>query len=224
MKRILFISIVCLCTTVSCNSIPKKIKNAYTFCYLDTYTGIDTLINITGYYSNPENSNQRIIFYNNRLVVSRFSDYNKERWKNDEPKNISLFLKEVADNPNTKDAIFYYDIIDCGSYIVSGDTIKVQMLHKYHSLNDNWFGKERWYKIIDRNTLLCIKGFELTSDKREKAFIEKNYRLDVGDYSTFIPAEATPPSNYYWILREKWFWCNEQDWQNYVTKIKQKKK
>jgi hypothetical protein len=30
--------------------------------------------------------------------------------------------------------------------------------------------------------------------------------------------------NYYWILREKWFWCNEQDWKNYMEKIKQKKK
>jgi hypothetical protein len=58
--------------------------------------------------------------------------------------------------------------------------------------------------------LLCIKGYYLTTDKREKAFVENNSkRFNIG-YSTFIPAKAIPPSNYYWILREEWFWCNGQ--------------
>jgi hypothetical protein len=203
----------------------KRVTQAFTLCYADTfiYTGIDTLMNIAGYYANPENNLCHLIFYDNGFVVSRFNDFNHERWKNDVPKNVPLFLKEVVDNPDTKDAIFYYNFVDCGKYIISGDTIKMQMIHRYHSLNDDWEGKERWYKIIDKNTLLCIKGYELTIDKSEKAFIEQNYRLDVGDYSTFIPVETTPPPNYYWILQEKWFWCNESDWKEYMEKIKKKK-
>jgi hypothetical protein len=159
MKRIIFISMACLCLTTSCNSIPRKIKNAYTFCYVDTYTGIDTLINTIGYYSNSQNSNQRMIFYDNGLIVSRIGDYNEERWKNNEPDNIPLFLKEMVDSPYAKDAIFYYGFIDCGHYIISGDTIKVQMIHK---------GSSDGIKLLTETHCYVLKVIILQPTKERK--------------------------------------------------------
>jgi len=36
---------------LACSAIPKSIKKAFTYChYNGKYTGIDTLINIDGYY------------------------------------------------------------------------------------------------------------------------------------------------------------------------------
>ena len=223
MEKIRLFAIACLCATVSCASVPKNVRNAKSLCYTETHTNIGALININGFFFN--HSPQHLLFYDNGLVVSQFDDYNHERWKKNEPKNIPLFFEEVACNPNSKDALSYYDFVDCGNYIISGDTIKVQMVHKSYSINDTGRGKERWYKVIDRNTLVCIKSLELTTDKREKAFIEKSYsHLSVGVYYTFVPTKAVPPSQYYWILKEKWFWCYEQDWKDYMEKIKQKKK
>jgi hypothetical protein len=210
MKRTIFITIVCFATIVSCGSIPRKVKNALTICYTGTHTNIGELININGYFSNPWNFDRSLIFYDNGLVVSKFRDYNQERRNNNEPRDVHLFLKEVVDNPYTRDANFYYDFVDCGNYIISGDIIKVQMIHKTQSMNDMGYGRELWYKIIDRNTLQCIKVIFLTTNKRDKASYARyeSNGPDLGVYSTFVPTEAIPSPNYYWILKEKWFWCN----------------
>jgi len=210
MKRIIVIIVVCLTAIISCGSIPRKVKNALTICYTGTHTNIGDLININGYYYNPHNNNQCLIFYDNGLVVSRFGDYNKERWNKDEPENIPLFLNEVADNPYSRDAKFYYDFVDCGNYTISGDIIKVQMIHKSYSINDSWKGRERWYRVIDRNTLQCIKYIFLTTNKRTKASYEyyESNSPGLGTYSEFVPTDAIPSPDYYWILKEKWFWCN----------------
>jgi hypothetical protein len=106
MRKIKLITIVCLFTTVSCASIPKKIRNAKSICYSGTNTNIESLINIKGYFFDPSNSHPHLMFYNNGLVVSSIHDYNRERRKKNEPDNIPLFLEEVAGNPNARDALF----------------------------------------------------------------------------------------------------------------------
>jgi hypothetical protein len=72
---------------------------------------------MTGYYSNPQNSSQRMVFYDNGLVVCRIDDYNEERWKNNEPKNVSLFLKEVADNPYVRQKDTFADVVSSSERI-----------------------------------------------------------------------------------------------------------
>ena len=207
---------MCLSTIVSCGSIPRKVKNALIICYTGTHTNIGDLININGYFSNLKNFNRSLIFYDNGLVVSGFRDFNDKRRNSYEPRNINLYLKEVNGSPYSEDAIFYYGFVDCGNYIISGDTIKVQMMHKSYSINDAWYGRELWYKIIDRNTLLCIKAIELTTSKREKSNYDNYISPDVGVYSEFVPVKEKPSPDFYWILKEKWFWCNEEDWKSYM--------
>ena len=215
MKKTILIIIAYACLASSCGA-PRRIKNAFTYCYTDTYTGIDTLINIDGYYS----AHPSMIFYDNGLVVGPFGfGYNMEQFRN----NDTLFLKEIAENPEAKYSKTFYDFINCGSYVICGDTIKVQLIHKSYSMNDDWVGREFWYKIIDRDSLHFLDYFLITTNKKEKEFVKKYYPFKGGLTKDFVSVPAKPPLDYYWILKEKWFWCNEQDWKDYMKKIEQKK-
>jgi hypothetical protein len=219
MKKTILI-IACACMVFSCNSIPRSVKKAFTYHYTDTYTGIDTIINIDGYYAN-----NKIMFYDNGLVVGPFEyGYITEKFNYNE----SLFLKEIAEKPDIKDSKSFYNTVDCGSYIICGDTIKVQIMHKSWSINDYWRGHENWYKILNKDTLQVINYFPITANKKELEHFIKYYSIPipVGGRAKikFVPVPSKPASDYYWILKEKWFWRNETDWKAYMEKVKQIKK
>jgi hypothetical protein len=218
MKRHILIIFIFIHITQFCNCIPPNIKNAFIYRYSGTYTGLDTLINIQGYYS------QSLLFYNNGILISGFDDFNYKRIEIEESKNISLFFSEVVENDETKEAKFFYNSINCGTYIICGDTIKMQIIHKSYSMNDTWDGWERWCKIIDKNTLQFINYFPITISEKGKRFILQYNPPTFGRYYQFTFLPTIPKPDKFWILKEKWFWCNEQDWKNYMEKIKGRKK
>ena len=214
MKKAVFILIVFSGFAVSCSSVSRSVKNAFTYCYEGRYTGIDTLINIEGYYS----LHPILIFYDNGLVVSPIYRDAEQLLRNG-----FSFLQEETKNPKTINSKYsIFNFIECGSYIICGDTIKVQLIHKSSSINDSWSGYENWYKIIDRNTLLYIGRYILTTNQKEKEFKEKYYPFKGGSTSDFVPVQALPQPNYFWILKEKWFWCSEWEWKVFNNKIKRK--
>lgn len=208
----MLIIITCTCLGLSGCGIPKHVRKAFTYCYTDTYTGIDTLINIDGYHFNS------MIFYDNGLVVNLIYGYAEQ--------TTPLLLKKIIKNPEAKDSKSFYSFNDCGSYKICGDTIKVQMLHNYHSLNDDWGGREEWYRIIDKNTLHFLDWFLITTNQKEQELFRKRYKFPSsgGAKVPFMPVSTKPPSDYYWILKEKWFWCNEEDWKEYMDSLKATKK
>jgi len=211
MKKAVFLIIVYISFAVSCSSIPRSIKNAFTYCYEDRYTGIDTLINIEGYYS----LHPILIFYDNGLVVSPIAR-DAERLLH----NGFSFLQEETKNTKTINSRYsIFNFIECGSYKICVDTIKIQLIHKSSSINDYWRGHEYWYKIIDRNTLLFVGSYLITTNQKEKDFIEKNYPFTGGSKSTFVPVPTLPQPDYFWILKEKWFWCNDQDWKTNKNRL-----
>lgn len=204
---------------LSCWGIPSDVRKAFTYCYSGTYTGLDTLINLDGYYHGPS-----MIFYTNGMVVSpsrlNFS-YNNVTFS----KDASLFFQGITGDPEAKDSKRFFSSVDCGGYVICGDTIKVQLIHKSYSINDNWSGDEEWYKIIDRNTLQLINWFPVTTNKKELERFKKYYSLPAREIpaTNFTPVSIKPQPDYFWILKEKWFWCNEQDWKAYMDEIKRKK-
>jgi hypothetical protein len=183
---------------------------------------IDSLINTKGYYNSGY---WNFMFYDNGLFVYGFEDRNYERYEDDATKkNILLFLKEISEDEQAKGIKLFYDFDDWGSYVICGDTIKMQIMHKSYSLNDAWHGKEKWYKIIDKSTIQLINSFYLTTDKKEiEMHNYYNPYRSIGEYATFIPIPVKPKPDNCWILKEKWFWCDELDWKDYMKKIEQKK-
>ena len=163
------------------------------------------------------------MFYDNGIVVGPLGlGYNEDPFL----RNDVLFLKEIVENPEAKDSKTFYGFINCGSYIICGDTIKVQIIHKSYSINDSWCGYEEWYLIIDKNIHL-FDIIPITTNQKEKEHRTNKYfpvPRRAGAKITFVPVPVKPQPDNYWILKEKWFWCNEWDWQNYMNRIKQKKR
>ena len=232
MKRLitLLIMIALALFSLKCSiniSIPKSLKNSFTYCYNDKYTGIDTLINIGGYYKEMlihkdhpflDTCFHYFMFYDNGLFVYSireiYYDDDKKEWIK---KDVDSFLKNFAENAKSPGANYFYDN-NWGSYIICQDTIKVQKFYKGGSFNDGWHGTETWFTILDKNTILQINSFNLPTDivtvhkPTEKIIYPANFVL--------IPAKPKP--NKSWILKEKWFWCNEEDWKSYMDRIKTK--
>lgn len=179
----------------------NDVKKAFTYCYADAYTGIDTLINTDGYY------NRRTFFYKNGLVVEGYY-----------PERDHLELQKLKEFSEERFTSMYF----IGIYRIYGDTLKIQYIRETQSLNDAGSGIEKWYKIIDKNTMLCINDFNNTTIKRERE-LSKSYPSDIGDTLRFVPVSVKIPQPDDNLLKRKWFWCNEQDWENYMKHLKQAK-
>ena len=155
------------------------------------------------------------MFYNNGLYVYYitsiyYDDHKKEHIK----KDVSSFLQDFSENSKSPGANYFYGNY-WGSYVICGDTIKIQEIYKGRSLNDGWHGKEEWYKIIDKNTIQCIRSFNLPITLPYNSQPEKKRNP-----ATFVPIPAKPKPDKSWILKEKWFWCNENDWKTYMERLK----
>ena len=205
--------------------IPKSIENSFTYCFDGKYTGIDTLINIHGFYketviynaSLKDTSHQYFMFYDNGIFVWNIRDsYYDEKRKKNVIKDVELFLKDFAENSETSCAKSFY-LYFWGGYIICGDTIKMQKMSQGLSLNSGWHLREEWYKVIDKNTLLFINSFNLPITEISQPVIRTNYPI------VFCPIQSKPKQDKSWILKEKWFWCNEKDWEKYMEKLKNEK-
>ena len=222
----------CYCYT----HIPKSIKNSFTYCYEGKYTGIDTLINIDGYYREMslykrsptvggflkdtsiyylDTVYSHFMFYDNGIYVSAirdaYYDDHKKEWIKKE--DVSTFLKDFAENSEAPGANYFYGN-NWGGYIICGDTIKIQGMHKAGSLNDGWHLREDWCKIIDKNTIIRINAFNFPTTEISQPKNKTSLPI------IFFPIPAKPPPDKSWILKEKWFWCNEEDWMVYMENLK----
>lgn len=202
--------------------LPKLAKRGFTYCFDNNDTGIEKLIDIDGYYESYSliRRNNKIdttfntmMFYSNGLYVGAFGDTNRDRIIYDQEKsrwlggNIPLFFEEISkDKDNKKYESFY--LITWGRYIINNDTIKIQHMQKPSALASNP-AYESWYKVTGRNSLIWIKTFRIDKEYPLRAIDppEKNITY----YFHKVP--IIPPFDNAWILKEKWFWCNENDWK-----------
>lgn len=120
--------------------------------------------------------------------------------------------------------ILSFDMLH-GIYRFYGDTIKIQMMFKGVGLTGSSFS-EKWYKLIDRNTLeLIYFGMVTTTDD----FRSKNYlkEYDISEYKNsyakFIPLDSIPHFDND-LKKDKFFWEDEKDWKEYMDSLKHKKK
>ena len=236
-SRVFLIMLACAFSISACGvyfpRIPKSIKNSFTYRYEVKYSGIDTLINIDGYYremSVYEKSRivggflketlihyvdtfySHFMFYDNGIFVNNIRDVyyddNKKVWIK---KDVASFLKDFGENSKAPGANYFYEN-SWGGYIICGDTIKVQGMYKARSLNDSWHLREDWYKIIDKNTIIRINAFNLPTTQISQPKNRTSPPI------IFFPISIKPPPDKSWILKEKWFWCNEEKWKEYQNK------
>ena len=107
-----------------------------------------------------------------------------------------------------------------------GDTIKIQMIDKGVGLTVSSYA-EKWFKIIDKNTLeLIYFAMETTTVENYKS-ISYLKAVDLSKYkslyATFIPLDSIPEFNN-GLKKDKFFWEDEKDWKEYMNSLKLKKK
>jgi hypothetical protein len=244
MKKIKKIPVIFLCAlSISACAyyppIPKPVENSFSYCYNGENTGIDTLINIDGYYQEislfkrsptiggfskdtsiyyVDTSYRHFMFYDDGIFVYNIRDtyYDIDK-KELIKKDVSSFLHDFAENYETSIAKEFYDNY-WGGYIICGDTIKMQSMFKGMSLNANWHLREDWYKIIDKNTIMRINAFNLPTTEISQPKNKTSQPI------IFFSIPTKPESDKSWILKEKWFWCNEEQYKEYKRILKESRK
>lgn len=233
MKKVLFIIAIFIFSdgcSILWRSTPSFVKKNFTFLYDGKYTGIDTLIDIQGFYIFPqkiaENNHKNVtcsivIFFNNGISVAgmiNFKDIDELYINTLSP--IMIDDEYIIDEH--KDLLdFYYILSSWGKYEIENDIIKVRYVKKGKSLNAGWSLSECWYKVLDMRKIQEIRG--ITYDSEHQSWNKVDYGSLQGTPlpSIFVPL-ATFPSSDGWIKNESWFWKNESDWQEYMEQKSKK--
>lgn len=208
-KVIVYYSAIIILIFSSCYSYnpPKRVKTAFkSYCYCnEQYTGIDTLINIDGYF--VQEMSAGVIKGTNEYMLHKDPNYFMFYKDGMFVKITSIgshdpvfYLQSVSRNEENEAEQFFYENY-WGRYDIKGDTITVLYINPPPGLPHIWYKWERQYKIIDKNTLMPI--IPIDSSKNE-------YENDIPSflYAAFVPLEERPSSDG-WIKNKKWLRCNE---------------
>jgi hypothetical protein len=190
--------------------VPQRFRDALA-CYNGNYTGLDTLINTHGFYTklilsdNGGLSDRMDGVYQMDTLYYNILFFNDGIFKGGiEERDIPII--DYLDQSATKNG--YIAAQFEGIYLVSGDTIKVKCINYSGSINNSWGGREIWYRIYDKNTI--IDFYEkpiglLRSDKNKEVYKPKIY--SESNPSKFVYLRNVPDSKS-WLKNEKWFYCN----------------
>lgn len=162
-------------------------------CYTNEYNGIDTVLNIQGYFKmNIKHHNiqkNKDEFFSNCFIFYKdgfFLYGGCPQYSNVSEDTISKTVK--LEN-------FFH-----GNYILSYDTIKAQYFMPPNSSTRFAITKVS-FKIVDSLTLEFV-DFEEVQNLNVKSI-------------EFIHLDEVPDSNKSWIKNKKWFWCDELDFKKW---------
>jgi hypothetical protein len=208
------------CASISMNNDFKHIASKFTYHYTGNDTGIDSVLNINGFFydSLHVNYDSNIMFFKNGLVVEGMVDV--KRLKNNENQNISLLLNEICAFDDIEHLYGFYNV-SWGRYILCGDTIKIQMIKYHGGMVSGRHGIVMWYKILDRNTVKKIYvDFFFFSDLPESQRDKYTYYPDEMNIKPLTYKEACVPSTgKAFILKQKWFWKDEIKWREFMQQV-----
>ena len=197
--------------------IPNDIVENFTYCLdgdiIDIDIDIDNKLNNNGIFYgeiiNPGGTTGlSVIFYSNGTVAfipGKLPDKNSVL-------ESDLNKSDLIGNLIMKEPCYW------GSYILSGDTIKTQII-EHLGFWDSWMASENWYLIINRNKIQRIYAKSLRG--KDGGFVKPQKKGVIYKPMEFIAAKKRDEIDN-WLLNKKWFWCNEEDYKEYM-KEKNKK-
>jgi len=234
MNKILFAILLIIIFVSSCG-VPYYIKKNLTYCYDGHSTGIDTLLNIEGYYSKVDIRSMKkryttrgkwlnildttyatLMFYDNGIFMGNLWGIDLKN-RNIRHKDIQYYFDKLLETKEIVDQSIRIGAYYNGTYRIFGDTIKMQFINYSPTLANTWVAFETWYKIIDKNTIkrIAYKKFYSDNENQEKAKMSLKILDSTENESlTFISIKTrTKPDN--WLMKKKWFWCNKYEWKEY---------
>lgn len=210
-KNIILILSIILLNSCSYENSSLVYINNFTYCYDNKPTGLDTVINLQGYYSSM-NIKKTILYHKNNEEVIDTIYYNDMFFKNGICVR-NFFQSSVEENLTTFERMAFYNGYKWGNYRIVNDTIKAQYIYKpiRYSVNDSWDGYEIWYKILNSKSIKEINLIPLEDFKsKDDSIIFYNiYKTRVNKQApyNFVPTKIIPSPDSSWILKEPWFWC-----------------
>ena len=194
---------------------PMDIRENFA-CYTGETTNISSLININGYYT-VKKSTTMYLYPNIYERIDTFFYINFMFFDD----GIYLYNFNVKSIYET----WFYKYSQWGCYAISSDTIKTKLVCIYPPSSGPPYASEDWYMVIDRNTIKEI--FSKPLHRTTQAEMENYLRTSASTErqpATFVPMDSLPNSDNCWLKKEKWFWSNEKDWEEYMDSLKQDKK
>jgi len=211
-KAILFM-VVLFVTSVNLFSQKKEIIAKSTIRLEGKNTTIRDLIEIDGYYAKANckkcSTIAGIMFFDDGIWV----DFRFEKNVTEEEVKANMW-ENVARGLDYKGTTRWGE--DWGIYEIHNDTIIVSIFGYAYIMGNFWY--ENRYKILDRNNIQLVYSKSLL--KRDENN-DKSPWIEPFNYQ-FISADSLPSSDC-WIKEQKWTWRNEQNWRDYMDRIKQKK-
>jgi hypothetical protein len=215
-RTIIFSTLIIIIVSACSYRMPRHLTNSFTYKYTPDKKDLTALINTDGYYTEirPDSFYMNYLFFNDGVAIENL--YGSDR--SNSPDKLPTFLTKMASD--TTDNMSLWGT--WGTYIISGDTIKAQFIHRSISLNDGWTGWEEHFKVIDRESikLIYMKPLHKLSASDRLNYSDEFYRQKIKDYQSavFIKSEGIPKSDS-WMKKEKWFWQNEGDYNHYIIKV-----
>jgi len=215
MKKIISVAFI-LFFLISCylgQQVPIEFRKG-----LRGYTGekttISSLININGYYETKINSVQfKSVGFSKPLERIDTFYYSYSVFFED-----GIFLNNFSlqsiNEPHTSG---FYKYSCWGRYTITDDTIKTKYASIYPPFNGPPFAREKWYIVIDRNTVKWILTKPIRDvSYEEMAYYLKNSATEEVHPSIFVSCDTLPNPDYCWLKKEKWFWSKEEDWKVFM--------
>jgi len=206
-----------LLSSISCASQPREITSKSNIKLEVRNQNIRDYIEIDGYYQGTNANNRdggRIFFEDGTSGSFGFKDGVTEEMKRE---NLSQAIYSWEQKGQVRWGHYW------GVFKIDKDTIVLQTFNRAGIFSMPWSLYEEKYEIIDKQTLKIIYQRPLyPTDKNEL----KKDPYEIGKRNIidkFIPADSLPSSDC-WLKEEKWIWRNEQDWKDYMEKIKERKK
>lgn len=234
----LFTVVLILLFITGCYSIiaRKEFKDKLKTCYSGEQSlNVNVQIDLDGYYLmyergdfsfGPPNTPYHYTYDSLPINIFFFKDgiflYNF-LLLDESPQSIQNYFNNIYDT--TLDTIEHFKSASwCGSYNIYNDTLKAQFFF-IGGFNAGWFGRELWYKIVDSQTIKSIYAYPIPADVSEEQLQQYWYNNDRYSPGHLVPLQKLPSSDC-WLKKEKWFWCDENQWRAYMEsngfKIKRK--
>ena len=93
------------------------------------------------------------------------------------------------------------DFNNSGVFDINQDTITTLEFTPSPTLNHKGIFISK-YLIIDSNTIQEIYGYSVNTNEEIKR--------PVGGIGRYTPMQETPDLRKFWLLQQKWFWCDEE--------------
>ena len=138
---------------------------------------------------------------------------------------LDEFRKDKLTDSNYKKDRFTNGGSYWGYYEVSSDTVKVKAVQRNTLMAGSTDAFEQWYKIIDTKTLKPIYFRSITKGTCVQNFAT-GFLIDSVQYPKtrfYEIDENLIKPNFSWLINEKWFWKNKQEYQEWKRKSESNK-